>query len=228
MSQSRVRLSRVVPWLSLLVVLLVGACGKTSDYFVAKEEPWRDEEERACLASGVVRASPFLTPRSALGAGNFCGALQPFTMSAADNGRVALKPAAALRCPMVPQVERWVRLVVEPAARATFGVPLVELKIAASYSCRPMNNVHGGRLSEHGRANAIDVAGFVLADGRTIMVKTGWHGAFAERTFLRRVHDGACQHFTTVLSPNYDANHRDHFHLDLARQGRDGSKVICK
>ena len=91
-----------------------------------------------------------------------------------------------------------------------------------------MNHVSGARLSEHGHANAVDISAFVLADGRTVHVKSGWWGAFAERNFLRAVHGGACSIFTTVLGPNYDANHRDHFHLDLARHGRDGEGRICK
>jgi hypothetical protein len=117
---------------------------------------------------------------------------------------------------------------VVPAARHHFGAAVVELKVAASYSCRPMNHVDGARLSEHGHANALDVAGFVLADGRTIAVKSGWQGPVAERSFLQDVHRGACGVFTTVLGPDYDANHHDHFHLDLARHGRDGDGRICK
>src|SRR5256885_128524 len=81
---------------------------------------------------------------------------------------------------------------------------------------RAMNHVPGARLSEHGHANAVDISAFVLADGRVVQVKSGWWGAMAERTFLRAVHGGACSIFTTVLGPSYDANHRDHFHLDLA------------
>ena len=129
---------------------------------------------------------------------------------------------------MVPAVERWVQMVVEPAARAHLGSPIVELKIAASYSCRPMNNVNGGRLSEHGHANALDVSQFHLADGRVVTVKGGWNGDNRERSFLRAVHHGACQEFTTVLGPDHDANHHDHFHVDLARHGRDGMMRICK
>jgi len=117
---------------------------------------------------------------------------------------------------------------VSPAARHYLGVPVVELKVAASYSCRAMNHVHGARLSEHGHANAVDISAFVLADGRVVDVKSGWWGAMAERAFLRAVHGGACHIFTTVLGPSYDANHRDHFHLDLARHGRDGEGRICK
>jgi hypothetical protein len=129
---------------------------------------------------------------------------------------------------MIPSVDRWVADVVAPAARFHFGAPLAELKVAASYSCRPMNHVSGGRLSEHGYANALDVSAFILADGRTVTVKGGWYGDSRERAFLRAVHDGTCRHFTTVLGPNYDANHRDHFHMDLARHGRDGLMRICK
>ena len=105
-----------------------------------------------------------------------------------------------------------------PRRRAdTCASNVVGLKVVGSYSCRPMNNVHGARLSEHGHANAIDVAGFELENGYTVAVKTGWWGALAERMFLRAVHSGSCNIFTTVLGPHYDRNHRDHFHLDLAR-----------
>jgi hypothetical protein len=129
---------------------------------------------------------------------------------------------------MVPAVDRWVESVVMPAARYYLGSSVVELKVAASYSCRPMNNVDGANLSEHGHANAVDISTFVLADGREVAVKSGWWGGLAERNFLRDVHRGACGVFTTVLGPGYDINHRDHFHLDLARHGRDGEGRICK
>jgi hypothetical protein len=129
---------------------------------------------------------------------------------------------------MIPQVERWLRETVEPAARYYFAASLVELSVAASYSCRPMNNVHGAKLSEHGYANAIDIAAFILEDGRRVTVKAGWSGDEREQAFLRDVHAGGCRQFTTVLGPNYDGNHRDHFHLDLARHGGDGLRGICK
>jgi hypothetical protein len=129
---------------------------------------------------------------------------------------------------MLPAVDRWVREVVSPAARRHFGIPVIELKVAASYGCRPMNHVRGARLSEHGYANALDVSAFQLADGRWISVKRDWWGGPRERGFLRHVHQGACDTFTTVLGPNYDANHRDHFHMDLARHGRNGQMRICK
>lgn len=196
--------------------------------FVAKHEPWRADEERQCLASGYIRPNTFLLQRASLGGPEPCGALQPFVMTAAANGHVQLNPPAMLRCPMIPAVERWVRETVRPAARHYLGRDLVELKVAASYSCRPMNHVSGGRLSEHGHANAIDIATFLFSDGEAVTVKGGWRGHPAEQAFLRAVHDGACREFTTVLGPEADSYHHDHFHLDLARHGRDGMGRICK
>ena len=203
-------------------------CGTTGPDFVVRDDPWRAPEERACLASGVVQQTAFVRTRSALGGPSVCGAENPFEMSAADNGRVALRPPASLRCPMIPQIDRWVQQVVEPAVRFHFGQELAEVTVLASYSCRPMNSVEGALISEHAYANAVDIGGFRLADGRAISVASGWFGTERERAFLRSVHDGACEYFTTVLGPSYNSLHRDHFHLDLAHHGRDGLMRICK
>jgi len=212
---------------AVAALLLTWGCSTAPD-FVAKYEPWRSQEERACLAAGVVRESPYIRTRFSLGGPSPCGADRPFEVSATMGGRVSLSPAALLRCPMIPQIDRWVAGTVDPAARRHFGVSVSGLKVAASYSCRPINHQSGARLSEHGHANALDVAAFVLADGRSVTVKGGWYGSDAERGFLRMVHQGACSEFTTVLGPNADPFHRDHFHLDLARHGRDGMSRICK
>jgi hypothetical protein len=225
------RVSVFLP-LSLLIMsgfVLLSGCGSSSNVdFVAKKEPWRANEEQACIASGAVRKTNFVRARSALGGPSVCGTENPYEMSAALGGRVSMKPPALLRCPMVPQVDRWIAEVVEPAARHYYGETLDEITVAASYGCRPINHVSGGRLSEHGYANALDVSRFKLASGEVITVKGGWYGSERERAFLRTVHSGACNNFTTVLGPNYDANHKDHFHVDLARHGRDGLMRICK
>lgn len=210
------------------IMLILAGCSTGGPDFVAKYEPWRETEENACLAAGVVRQSSFVQTRSALGGPSFCGAARPFEMSAADQGRVALRPPALLRCPMIPQVERWVTNVVKPTSEYYFGVPVVEMKVAASYGCRPRNNQSGGKLSEHGYANALDISAFTLADGRVVTVKEGWWGSERDRLFLRAVHEGACGEFTTVLGPNSDSFHHDHFHVDLARHGSDGRRRYCK
>lgn len=226
----RVRVPASSAALILSGALLLWGCGanKSNLNFVAKNEPWRKQEENACLSAGAVRPTSFIQTRSALGGPSVCGTEHPFEMAAAAGGRVSMRPSAMLRCPMIPQVDRWVAEVVEPAARFHFGQPIAELKVAASYACRSMNHVSGARLSEHGYANAIDISAFTLANGEKITVKGGWYGSARERAFLRDVHQGACRNFTTVLGPQYDANHRDHFHMDLARHGRDGLMRICK
>ena len=212
----------------VLTVVLLWGCSSGPN-FVAQDEPWRKQEEITCLSRGTVRESAFIHARSALGGpSEYCGAERPFEIAAADGGRVALAPAALVACPMIPQIDLWVASVVEPAARRNLGGTLTELRVAASYSCRPMNNVDGARLSEHGHANAIDISAFKLTDGRTVTVKGGWNGTAQEQAFLREVRANSCQTFTTVLGPGADSHHDDHFHLDLARHGRDGQGRVCR
>jgi hypothetical protein len=216
----------VVP---LSCALLVWGCSTGPD-FVAKDEPWRKQEELACLASGAVRETAYIrTARMALGGpSEFCGAERAFEVAATSDSRVGLQPSAFVACPMIPRIDDWVANVVEPAARQHLGASLGELRVAASYSCRAMNHQSGARLSEHGHANAIDISAFKLTDGRVVTVKGGWNGAPGEQAFLRQVRAGSCRDFTTVLGPGADAYHGDHFHLDLARHGKDGQKRICK
>jgi hypothetical protein len=218
--------------LLLLPALGVAACS-TGPSFVVRYEPWRAEEERACLASGLVQETPFVTfraslggPLGGLGGDSGCGALKPFRMAAAAHGAVVLEPTALVRCPMVHAIDYWTERVVKPAARRHLGADVVAVKVASSYACRPMNHVSGAYLSEHGHANALDVSGFALADGRVLRVKSWWSAPADERRFLQAVRAGSCQVFTTVLGPGYDALHADHFHLDLARHR--GDERVCK
>lgn len=185
------------------------------------------QHEQSCLGSGLVQRTRFIRPRSPIGGGR-CYISKPFRMYAAANGGVRFQPAATLRCQMVPSVETWVREVLRPAARRYLGSEIVQLRIVASYACRTRNSKVGGKLSEHGRANAIDISKFELADGRVITVKQGWRGQESERRFLRYIHRGACEHFSTVLGPNADRYHHDHFHFDLASHGRLGTYRVCK
>src|SRR5262245_12741408 len=188
------------PLLGLMVASVSGCSVGPS--FVVRDEPWRAEEERACLASGLVREEPpFVTVRASLGGPSVCGALRPFKVTATVRGAVTFDPPALVRCPMVHALESWTERVVEPAARRHLRAAVVGVKVLGSYSCRPMNSVNGALLSEHGHANAVDVAGFVLGDGRVVSVREGWDGSWPERVFLRAVHQSSCAVFTTVLGP---------------------------
>jgi hypothetical protein len=131
----------------------------------------------------------------------------------------------AMRCPLAVRHILWDRHVLQPAARDILGSEAARIDSLGTYACR---RVYGSqdetaRPSQHARANAIDVAGLRLADGRTVSVLRDWDGQGAEgaqkAAFLRRLRDGGCRLFGNVLTPDYNAAHRDHFHLDGAARG---------
>jgi hypothetical protein len=134
---------------------------------------------------------------------------------------VSVSPAATLACPIVSALDQWIASAVQPSALRWFGQPVVEIKQISAYSCRGMNGNPNARISEHAFGNALDIAVFMLADGRKITVKSGWHGTPEEQGFLRDVQGAACGQFTTVLAPGSNAYHYDHIHVDLMRR-RDG------
>jgi hypothetical protein len=141
-------------------------------------------------------------------------------------GPVAVKPAATLACPIVSVLDHWLADSVQPAAQRWFGARVVEIKQISAYSCRGMNGDSRAHISEHAFGNALDIAGFTLADGRHISVKDGWKGLPEEQGFLRDVQAAACQQFTTVLAPGSNVYHYDHIHVDLMR--RASRRFICE
>ena len=139
---------------------------------------------------------------------------------------VEIKPAATLACPIVSALDQWIATSVQPAAHKWFGQPVAEIKQISAYSCRGMNGQVGARISEHAFGNALDIAAFVLADGKRITVKAGWQGSAEEQGFLRDVQGAACDQFTTVLAPGSNRYHYDHIHVDLMR--RASGRRICQ
>jgi len=129
-----------------------------------------------------------------------------------------LTPPATLACPIVSALDHWVSEGVQPAAMRWFGTPVTEIKQISAYSCRGMVGSGGSGISEHAFGNAIDIAAFTLSDGRRVTVEAGWHGTPEEQGFLRDVHLAACDHFSTVLAPGYNAAHYNHIHVDLMRR----------
>jgi hypothetical protein len=136
-----------------------------------------------------------------------------------NKGRVAVKPAAVLRCTMASAIADWIRSDMAPLAEAQ-GTRLSDLDNFDSYDCRGRNGVAGAILSEHGRANALDVRALKLASGGSI--------ALTDRKVAREVREtvlhSVCSRFTTVLGPGSDGYHEDHIHLDLA-QRRSGYRI---
>ena len=125
----------------------------------------------------------------------------------------------AMTCPLARQFARWTREAVQPAASVWLGSRVARIESFGTYSCRPVNSRPGARLSEHGRANAVDVGAFLLANGRRVTVLAGWTGPDRDvRRFLRAVHSAGCRRFQVVLGPDANAFHRDHLHLDLGQR----------
>jgi hypothetical protein len=122
-----------------------------------------------------------------------------------------------LRCGALVPLLMWQQHVVEPAAQQAFGSRVVAIRNYGTYSCRNINHAPDRPRSQHATANAIDVSGFVLADGSRISIARDWHDTGAKGRFLHAVRDGACRFFGTVLSPDYNALHHDHFHMDASR-----------
>lgn len=152
-----------------------------------------------------------------------CGYDDAVRFGAGGARNIAFRPASpGVSCPVAAALAMWEWNVVAPAARRHFDARVTAIDHFGSYSCRRMYNRDAGSWSEHATANAIDIAGFRLSDGTRITVVGDWEGDAARAAFLREVRDGACGLFATVLSPDYNAAHRDHFHLDQANRGAVG------
>ncbi|MFM9827842.1 MAG: extensin family protein [Sphingomonas sp.] len=170
-------------------------------------------QTRACLAdlsrSGI-RYSP--VPDQNFGGGcAIAGAV-----SLLDIG-VPVTGLRAMRCGLAEAFTGWVRYAVAPAAYQILGSNLVRVETFGTYACRNVigNAAAGNRRSGHAIANAVDVAAFVLADGRRVTVASDWRSGSPEtQAFWRTIHASACKRFGTVLSPDYNTAHRDHLHLE--------------
>jgi len=142
-----------------------------------------------------------------------CGSVNAVEMSSVGGARL---PANRITCEMAAALALWLEHDVQPLAVAAFGKRVKSVQQMGTYSCR---NIVGNVLwkdfrSQHATANAIDIAGFTLEDGRQISVLRNWPKSGAESRFLRDVHGRACRYFRVVLGPEFNASHKDHFHFD--------------
>lgn len=132
-------------------------------------------------------------------------------------GVSTLAPAgAAMSCESALAYAVWNRQIVDQAAIELLGSPVVHVEHLGTYSCRAIAGDGPHPLSQHAFANAIDIAGFRLADGRHISVEKDWKDPGPNGQFLHKVRDGACQVFGMVLSPDYNAAHFNHIHVDMS------------
>jgi hypothetical protein len=146
-------------------------------------------------------------------------------------GNVKLTRPALLTQDMAIRLGRWVKDSLEPEAQKSYRTQLAAIDVGGSYSCRniygkPFGGRFAGRLSEHAFANAIDIGGFVLADGRAVKYLNDWHGRGGSREFFLATSTSACEIFNTTLTPDYDRFHRNHIHVDASPK-KEGDAKFC-
>ncbi|MDR3512911.1 MAG: extensin family protein [Caulobacteraceae bacterium] len=234
MSRRRRRASGRGPWGLAVVLAALVAAGFAADRLApAQDLPWKPfslnrpigafthfqlarigYDEPACeaaLAAGDVDFTPVAPRRE-----GDCHVLNGVRLG---EGLAPLKPAAPMMsCQEALAFAAWERHAVQPAARAAFGRPAVQIEHFGTYACRPIRGQTRG-LSEHAFADAIDVSAFRLSDGRLISVLKDYRDPGPDGAFLRRVHGQACRVFGHALGPDFNPEHRDHFHLDMGLWG---------
>lgn len=134
-----------------------------------------------------------------------------------EGGQARLSSSFLASCPLAVAYALFERHGLQPVAQRVLGQPVVQVDHLGSFACRNVYNRKAGRLSQHASANALDIAGFRLRDGQRIVLARDWQGSGDKAVFLREVRQAACEHFSTVLGPEYNAAHRDHFHVDMGR-----------
>jgi len=160
---------------------------------------------------------------------NGCGFSDQILLKEVGNEtKVTLRPHVRISCRLAAKITSWLAKDVAGAADEILGSELEAIRTGPGYACRRRNNKPDGKLSEHALGTALDVAAFALADGRTVSVEEHWSGESDESRFLKSIHKSACDRFTTVLGPEADIYHQNHFHLDIGCHGKTCTYLICQ
>lgn len=204
-----------LPWTQLDLAQPVGA-------FTGRKLASLDRDGDACRAA-LERAGIRFTALPPRSGEEQCGYRDGVRFTAQGALDIRYRPGdLGTSCPVAAALALWEWHVVQPAAIEQFGSKVAAIEHFGSYSCRRVYGRSEGSWSEHATANAIDVAAFRLEDGTRISVVGDWQDGGAKSEFLKEVRNGACELFATVLSPDYNAAHRDHLHLDQANRGSFG------
>lgn len=195
----------------------------------------------ACL--GRLRAAghevePAAAPKTEIGAA--CLVAEPVRLKAVGRpggAPIALPEAPLIACALAEPFAAWLSRIAAPALRVGLGSDLVRLDTGPGYACRARNRQAGAKISAHGTGRALDIAGFGLADGRTVPMTAMTVRRPSEppaqvtsepAATLDALRLAACGAFTTVLGPGADPFHGDHLHLDVEIRGRDGRSLLCQ
>ena len=199
--------------LLLGVLTFVGSCGRFSSRFDRFHQ--NDDAPQSRNLVGSVCSDPRIKGEviaSIPGRIAGCGVENPVRITSVSG--VRLTQAATVNCETATALNDWVNNGIKPAVGRRGG-GLEALKVVAHYACRTRNNQAGARISEHGKGRAIDIAAIILANGDTITVLDGWRNR-RDGKILRAMHASACGPFGTVLGPEANRFHQDHFHVDTA------------
>lgn len=170
-------------------------------------------------------------PDEPIGEPGGCGTPAPIAI--AEVAQIRIDPPATVNCDFAVALNSWFTQSVQPTARKHVGASVIGVRNASSYACRRRNNAQTGKLSEHARANALDIAAFdfsktaqatVAGNGSGILQKIGLS---ARGNFIKALRKSACGYFNTVLGPGADRYHGDHFHVDLMKL-RPGRFKMCR
>ncbi len=169
-------------------------------------------------------------PMPPIGTAGGCGS--PYALKVTAISGVDILPPAEMNCNMAEALHGWISSSAVPAAKQHLKRKLVKINNASAYVCRRRNGAASGKLSEHAKANALDISTLGFDDGSSINIKGDWSGLkqlvglSAQGNFLRHIRRDACIRFTTVLGPGSDRYHGDHFHIDVAK--RKNGYRICQ
>jgi hypothetical protein len=170
-------------------------------------------------------------PDQPIGEPGGCGTPAPIAI--AEVAQIRIDPPATVNCDFAKALHGWLSQSVQPMAQKQVGAGIVGIRNASSYACRRRNNASRGKLSEHAKANALDIAAFDFSRRAQITVAGGTSGLLqkiglsGKGNFMKAVRKSACRYFNTVLGPGADRLHGDHFHVDLMRL-RPGRFKMCR
>jgi hypothetical protein len=187
--------------------------------------PESDEDHQACVKDLQAMGAVFKdAPR--IDDGNGCGIDKPITLTEALPG-IKVKPEGTMRCETALALAHWMKQSVIPDASVALkdAGPITTINQASTYICRLRNNATSGKISEHARGNAIDIASFTFQNGTTVAVEPRREDSTLTGALQRSVSAAGCLYFTTVLDPESDAAHEHHFHLDVMK--RSGGFRYC-
>ncbi|MGE0845478.1 MAG: extensin family protein [Flavobacteriaceae bacterium] len=205
----------------------------TADAGTAPETAPGTAIEPGCLtiADDTVDIAPAEQPEASSPDGNASACIieEPAAIGgvkARDGKRsIAIPSRPTLNCAYGRELAKFLREIADPMAIGYFGAGIARVDTGPGFQCRYRNRASGGKVSAHGRGIALDIAGFVLTDGRRIPIGSGGPG---ETGYVDAIRKAACGQFTTILGPGSDPSHATHLHLDTEKHGRSDNYRICQ